>query len=224
MAIVGVPAINIARDEPRARLQYDSGKYFERTIASRKFAIGFGSKRVYFEFENSRYHWSVGQPRRLLDGRESSRKIGWLGYTGFALLAFGVIFASGNMLRASVPTRQYSVVMPFPAEIVPITPGHKAHTRRPARAGIEGQRPAPAKISNAAIAEPLIEPSGAGTGQAGPDEDIETLPAKNGERAVAVYGPRRSVGGKSCRDVSLFVRGTDGKVSVSPITRCEPGR
>lgn len=190
-------------------------------MISRQVDVGFGSKRFHFTMQSSRFHRSARQADRPRSGSALWRA---MGYFGCASLALGLVFVAGSALRASPPADPYAVVLPIDAKLASIAPRHKAKPRQAVRT-----KPATpfAPAANAVedwSVTPASDTDEAGLGIARPDPDVTTLPTVNGERAVAVYGPRRLIGGKSCRDVSVFVRGSDGKVSVSPASQCGAAR
>ncbi|MEO5937416.1 MAG: hypothetical protein ABIQ43_00230 [Sphingomonas sp.] len=198
-----------------------SGDRFEATMTNRQVELGFGSKRLHFTMRSSRFHRSA---RRAADGHGGSMLWRAMGYIGCASLALGLVVVSGSVLRASPPVAEYAVVMPIAAKLPSVAPRHKAKPRQVVSAKpVTRFAPLQNPVADWSLA-PASDANDANLGIARPDPDVATLPTVNGERAVAVYGPSRSVGGKSCRDVSVFVRGTDGKVSVSPATQCEAAR
>lgn len=197
------------------------GERFEATMTNRQVEVGFGSKRFHFTMRSSRFHRSA---RLAGNGQGGSALWRAMGYIGCASLALGLVFVSGSVLRASPPLSGYAVVMPIDAKAVPIAPRHKAKPRRLVRIQpVTPIMPVANAIEDWSVA-PASDMDDASAGIARPEPDVATLPTVNGERAVAVYGPSRRVEGKSCRDVSLFVRGADGKVSVSPTTECKAVR
>ena len=204
-----------------APLSPSFGDGFDATMIDRRMEIGFGSQRFHFAMRSSRFHRSTQRP-----GRDDGGSVLWraMGYVGCASLALGLVFVSGSMLRASPPVDPYAVVMPIDAKAAPVTPRYKAKVRPVVRAKVVAPAAPAANPFEGWSLAPASASDDAAVGIARPDPDVATLPTVNGERAVAVYGPSRSVGGKSCRDVSVFVRGTDGKVSVSPTTKCEAAR
>jgi hypothetical protein len=228
VTIVGdVPNTDVRHGTSAALPSFDD-RDFEATITKRGLAIYLGSRRFYVGMENARYRFSRGQGHAPSDPRESSGIWRRMGYAGSGLLLFCLIFASANMLRASAPASQYSVVIPIPENTASVDPRHSAHARRLARVRIGEPRLPRVEADNAGASladpQPARSDGDISVGQPDHDADIEDLPAKDGERALEVYGPRRQVGNKSCRDASVFVRGTDGKVSMSPVVRCEPQR
>ena len=197
------------------------GDGFEAMTTHRQVEIGFGSKRFHFAMRSSRFRRST-RPA----GGGNGGSILWraMGYVGCASLALGLVFVSGGMLRASSPVDPYAVVMPIDAKVAGVVSKHKARPRQIVRAKPVVPFAPAANIDENWSVSPATEAAGGDPGIARPDPDVATLPTVNGERAVAVYGPSRLVGGKSCRDVSVFVRGTDGKVGVSPTTECKAAR
>ena len=195
------------------------GERFEATMTNRQVEIGFGSKRFHFTMRSSRFHRSA---RQSDNGQGSSALWRAMGYVGCASLALGVVFVSGSMLRASPPVDPYAVVMPIDAKAVPVAPKHITKPRAIVHAKrlITPLLPVTNTAEDWSVA-PASDANDAGLGITRPDPDVATLPTVNGERAVAVYGPTRMVGGKECRDVSVFVRDIDGKVSASPTTECK---
>jgi len=198
------------------------GERFDATMTDRQMEIGFGSRRLHFTMRSSRIHRSTQGA-----GSDQSGSVVWraMGYIGCASLALGLVFVSGSVLRASPPVAGYAVVMPIDAKTaIPNPPRHKAKPRQLVRAKpITPLMPVTNAADDWSVA-PASNIDDAGLSIARPDSDVATLPTTNGERAVAVYGPTRTVGGKSCRDVSVFVRGSDGKVSVAPTTECKVAR
>jgi len=200
------------------------GDRFEATMTNRQVEIGFGSRRLHFTMQSSRFHRSARPSRQAGDGHGGSALWRAMGYIGCASLALGLVFVAGSALRASPPVAEYAVVMLIDAKFAPVAPRHKAKPRQLVRAKPATPfAPATKAVEDWSVA-PASDADGADLGIVRPDPDVATLPTVNGERAVAVYGPSRRIGGKSCRDVSVFVRGTDGKVSVSPATQCEAAR
>ncbi|MBS0479978.1 MAG: hypothetical protein JSR79_11850 [Proteobacteria bacterium] len=194
------------------------GDRFEATMINRRVEIGFGSKRFYFTMRSSRFRRSVA-PATIGQGGS----ILWraMGLIGCASLGLGLVFVSGGVLRASPPVVEYAVVVPIDAKPARVPPRARPKARQFVRVKpVTPRAPVTNAVEDWSVAAPS-NTSDAGAGLARPDPDIATLPTVNGERAVAVYGPYRRVGGKSCRDVSLFVRDVDGKVSASPSTQCE---
>lgn len=196
------------------------GERFEATMTNHQVTIGLGSRRLHFTVRSSRLRRTVAP----LHDTQGSALWHVMGYLGCASLALGMVFVSGSVLRASPPVDAYAVVMPLDDKAAPATLRHKAKPRRAVQVV-----PAVSHKPTAAVADDVdwsIKPAvDAGDGTYTPaSADVAALPAANGKRAVAVYGPRRTVGGKSCRDVSVFVRGTDNNVSVSPTVECEAGR
>lgn len=197
------------------------GERFEATMINRQVEIGFGSKRFHFTIQSSRFHRSARPAVRAHGGSVVWRA---MGYIGCASLALGLVFVSGGVLRASPPLAEYAVVMPIDAKLPPPATQPKAKSRQIVRTKpATPSAPVANPIGDWSVT-PVSDATDASLGIARPDPDVATLPTVNGERAVAVYGPSRSVGGKSCRDVSVFVRGTDGKVSVSPTSECRAMR
>ncbi|QDZ08400.1 hypothetical protein FPZ24_13735 [Sphingomonas panacisoli] len=194
------------------------GDGFEATMTNRQVEIGFGSKRFHFTMRSSRFHRPAKQENR---GQGASVLWRAMGYVGCASLALGLVFASGSVLRASPPVAGYEVVMPIDTKVALVKPKHKAKPRPIVRAApITPFTPMP---YNWAVS-PAADSDDTGLAIERPDPDVAALPTVNGERAVAVYGTPRIVGGKSCRDVSVFVRDVEGKVSVSPTTECKAAR
>lgn len=197
------------------------GEGFEATMTDRRMEIGFGSKRFHFAMRSSRFRRSAAAGG---GGRGGSALWRAMGYVGCASLALGVVVLSGSVLRASPPADLYAVTMPIDAKAAPIVPTRKAKPRPIVRARPVAPIPPIMPVLGTAddwSVAPQSDASDAGLAIARPDPDVATLPTVNGERAVAVYGPARIVGGKSCRDVSVFVRDMDGKVSASPTTECK---
>ncbi len=195
------------------------GDRFEATMIDRRLEIGFGSKRFHFAMRSSRFHRSTHP-----DGSGQGGSMLWraMGYIGCASLALGLVFVSGSMLRASPPIDPYAVVLPIASKAAPAAPKHRAKPRSLVRARTTGPVAAGMNRNEDWSVAPPSDADDAATGIARPAPDVATLPTVNGERAVAVYGPTRIVGGKSCRDVNVFVRDVDGKVSASPTTECKP--
>lgn len=197
------------------------GERFEATMINRQVEVGFGSKRFHFTMRSSRFHRSA---RGAGNDQPGSALWRAMGYLGCASLALGLVFVSGSVLRASPPVSQYAVVMPIEAKAVSIAPRHKAKARRLVRIQpVTPIAPVADAVEDWSVA-PASDTGDVVSGIARPEADVATLPTVNGERAVAVYGPLRRIEGKSCRDVSVFVRGADGKVSVSPTTECKAAR
>lgn len=194
------------------------GERFEATMTNRQVEIGFGSKRFNFTMRSSRLHRSARSV-----GASQGGSLLWraMGYVGCASLALGTVVASGSMLRASPPVDPYAVVMPIDAKAAPATPKHKAKPRPVARTKPIALITPLAPVDDWSVT-PVADTNDGNLGLARPDPDVATLPTVNGERAVAVYGPTRIVGGKACRDVNVFVRDVDGKISASPATECKP--
>jgi hypothetical protein len=193
------------------------GERFEATTMSRQLRIGIGSRSFHFAMQSTRLHRSSA-PARPAAGSALWRA---MGYVGCASLALGVVFVSGSMLRASPPVEAYAVVMPIEAKAALVAPLHKAKPRPAVRAkAITPFVPIVTASDDWSVAPPS-DLNGADPGLARPDADVATLPTVNGERAVAVYGATRIVDGKACRDVTVFVRDVDGKVSASPSTACK---
>jgi hypothetical protein len=202
------------------------GDRFEATMTDRRVEIGVGSRRFHFAMRSSRFHRSAAPPPRAGVGYEGSALWRAMGYLGCASLALGLVFVSGSMLRASPPVNPYAIVMPIGDKALPATAAHKAKPRRIAKA-VPVIAPAPVAAPAASTdwsADAAFDVGDGTIASLTSSPDIATLPTSNGERAVAVYGPARRIGGKSCRDVSVFVRGSDGKVSVSPATQCDAVR
>lgn len=196
------------------------GDRFEATMVNREMEIGFGSKRVHFTMRSSRLRRATGP------SGDRGGSVLWraMGYVGCASLALGLIFVSGSMLRASPSVDPYAVVMPIDAKAAPVTPELRAKPRQIVRTKMTTSRVPATKAASDWSVEPAPAAEEIYSGIARPEPDVATLPTVNGERAVAVYGPARVVGGKSCRDVSVFLRETDGNVSVSPTTECKAAR
>jgi hypothetical protein len=202
------------------------GDRFEATMTNREVMIGLGSRRFQFTMRSSRFHRSARRPRRAGEGYESTALWRVMGYLGCASLALGLVFVSGSVLRAAPPVAAYAVVMPIGDKAAPATPRHKAKPRRaiPVVPTISSAPAAAVTDVTDWSVEPAFDAGDGTLTPTLPSPDVATLPTTNGERAVAVYGPSRRVGGKSCRDVSVFVRGTDNKVSVSPTLQCDAAR
>lgn len=194
---------------------------FEATMIDRRVEIGFGSHRLHFAMRSSRFRRSA-DPR----GRTAGGSVLWraMGYVGCASLALGFVFVSGSMLRASPPVADYAVVLPIDAKVAAVTPRHKVKSRQLVRAKPVAPTTAVADSVVDWSVAPATDVGDSSLGIVRPDPDVATLPTVNGERAVAVYGPVRRVGGKSCRDVNVFVRDVDGKVSALPTTECKVAR
>lgn len=194
------------------------GDRFEATMVNRQVEIGFGAKRFHFIMRSSKFHRAA---KPAVGGAGGSVLWRAMAYVGCASVALGLVFVSGSMLRASPPVAAYAVTMPIDAKTAPAAPRHKAKPRELVRAKLTAPIvPMMAPAEDWSV-EPPADIGDSAPGLSRPEPDVATLPTVNGERAVAVYGPLRTVGGKSCRDVSVFVRGTDGKVSVSPTTECK---
>jgi len=194
------------------------GDRFEATMINRQVEIGFGSKRFHFSMRSSRLHRSA---RPASGGAGGSFVWRAMGYVGCASLALGIVFVSGSMLRASPPVEPYAVTLPIDAKVAPAAPRHKAKPRPIVRAKPMITPLAPLTTSAADWSVAASDPDAEGLAAVRPTADVATLPTINGERAVAVYGPMRIVGGKACRDVNVFVRDMDGKISASPTTECK---
>ncbi|MBN8816679.1 MAG: hypothetical protein J0J06_14675 [Sphingomonas sp.] len=200
------------------------GERFEATMTNRQVEIGFGSKQFHFTMRSSRLRRSSRPMGHAAEERGGSMWWRVMGLVGCASLALGLLFVAGGMLKASPPAVDYAVVMPIDAKAMRTAPRAKAKERQIVRTKtIATPTPAPNIVDDWSVT-PASDVEGVGTGIVRPDPDVATLPTINGERAVAVYGPSRSVDGKSCRDVSVFVRDMDGKVSVSPTTECKTAR
>ena len=197
------------------------GDRFEATMTNRQVEIGFGAKRFHFTMKSSRLHRSA-----RLDHGGHGGSIVWrvMGYVGCASLALAMVFVSGSVLRAAPPVDPYAVVMPIDARAMVAAPRHKAKPRHVVRAKPTTPFAPATDAAEDWSVTPATDMDDTGLGIARPDPDVATLPTVNGERAVAVYGPLRRIGGKSCRDVSVFVRDLDGKVAVSPATECKAAR
>lgn len=202
------------------RLDPSFGERFAATMIDRRVEIGFGSKRFHFAMRSSRFHRST-QP--IGDATGGSMLWRAMGYVGCASLALGLVFVSGSVLRASPPVAPYAVTLPIDAKSAPVAPRHKAKPRQLVRTKpiVTPLAPVTDTAGDWSFAS---DDDGATLGIARPASDVATLPTVNGERAVAVYGPTRIVDGKACRDVNVFVRDMDGKVSASPTTECKAAR
>ena len=199
---------------------------FETAASNRRVTIGLGSRRFYIGVQSSHYRRIAKPPQAGSSGFESTALWRAMGYIGCASLALCMVIATGGVLRAAPLVSGYAVVLPIGDKAASPKPRHRAKPRRAAQIMPAVARPPVAAIADAAdwSVDPAVDSGDVGLLPVRPDSDVATLPTTNGERAVAVYGPPRREGGKSCRDVSVFVRGTDGKVSMSPSVQCGAAR
>lgn len=210
---------------------FDGGQRFERTTTHHKVTIGVGSRLFRFEFDRVQQGFSTSGPRHVAPGRASGTSR-WSSMMLVGLLVLCLMLAFVKMLPEPNAATQYSAIMSIPkksAIAAAVPPPPVQRLARPARVAPRDSR------VNAPVSGLATEPAGATDLASFPegevttitsavDSDVEALPAGNGERAVAVWGLRREVNGKSCRDVQVFTRGVDGAISVKPSVKCDKGR
>ena len=216
---------------PRAvQWSLNGGQRFERTTTHHRLSIGLGSKRFRFEFERVHQGFATSAPHYAAQGRAEGASH-WSSMALVGVMVLSLFLAFAQMFPARTLATRYSAVIAIPKKSVAVAAAQQSHPRRIVRpspaAPHEPQADAPALALEPAAATDL--PNDVAEGEVTTitsyvDPDVEALPAGNGERAVAVWGARREVNGKSCRDVQVFTRGVDGAISVKPGVKCDTGR